>query len=116
MSDNALLKLVTAHPDLFGGPSLPKIFLLIVSAIKLKDDILLAQPAEHSSTEPPDYLPPSVVVLLSRICSLTESIVEGYWRILKGIVWNEGLANTAMCPEALEAQFAKHGQDRGFRA
>jgi hypothetical protein len=77
MSDNALLKLVMAHPDPFGGPSLPKIFLLIVSAIKLKDDILLAQPAEHSSTEPPDYLPPSIVVLLSCICNLTESIVRG---------------------------------------
>ncbi|KAF8239546.1 hypothetical protein L208DRAFT_1386015 [Tricholoma matsutake] len=67
----------------FQGLKWKQIVDFVTFASRLKDPILLAQPAGVSVTEAPDGLPPSVAAFLGGSCNLTPSGVENYWKILK---------------------------------
>jgi hypothetical protein len=87
-------------------------FLLI--AIKLKNDILLAQPVDHHPDNAPEMLPQSVTTLLSQICNIPEDLVGEYWDELREAVWctdDSGVVRD----QDVEALFQKHGYDLGFR-
>jgi hypothetical protein len=84
------------------------------TTVRLKDDILLAQPADHRPINPPDILPRAVVILLSRICDISESAVGDYWDRFKEDVWHS--SDLQLWDSAVEALFSTYGQDLGFRA
>jgi hypothetical protein len=69
-----------------------KILRFMVLSSRLKDDILLAQAAEHPVAEPPVLLPPSVHHFLAGACSIPSKpveIIEGLWSCVRRLVWNE---------------------------
>jgi hypothetical protein len=69
---------------------------------RLKDPILLAQPAGVSVTEAPDVLPPSVATFLGGSCNITVSAVTHCWKILQMTIWTYTESD-------VEAAFAEHG-------
>jgi hypothetical protein len=96
------------------GASIIALFRFISVSIRLKDDILLAQPADHPSDVPPLVLPLSIKTFLSSACQISQTLVDDYWVALKETVWNE--ATSTVRDSAIEDLFHEHGQDLGFCA
>jgi hypothetical protein len=86
----------------FQGLKWKQIVDFVTFALRLKNPILLAQPAGVSVTEAPDVLPPSVAAFLGGSCNLTPSAVEHCWKILKTTIWTYTESD-------VEAAFAEHG-------
>jgi hypothetical protein len=95
----------------FQGVKWKQIVDFVTFASRLKDPILLAQPAGVSVTEPPDVLPPSVAAFLGSSCSLTPLAVENCWKILKTTVWKytECKVETAFAEHGVKHGLSKHG-------
>ncbi|KDQ48967.1 hypothetical protein JAAARDRAFT_144139, partial [Jaapia argillacea MUCL 33604] len=70
LSLEVLLRLLDNNPGLLKELTLGKIFKFVTGAAKLKDDILLCQPASHPDSLPPDFLPPSVDAWLSQSAAI----------------------------------------------
>jgi len=79
-------------------------------ASKLKNDILLVQPARVSATEPPEVLPPTIVAFLASTCEMPPADVRHCWDALKGTVWNR----PNLLLDQSEGAFAAHGISRGL--
>jgi len=109
-----LVNLILKHGDVLDTDPLPQIMRYISVAACVKDDIILAQPAGHRLDEPPDFLPPSIVTFLGRVCNLTDALVNDFWVALKGTIWH-GEAGATGQEKSMEDLFRKHGQDLGFR-
>lgn len=75
---NVLACLTEYYPDL----TLDTIFRYITLASKLKDDILLVQPAAVPPDIAPDNLPPSVSTFLENSCKISASCVSSCWEIV----------------------------------
>jgi hypothetical protein len=80
-------------------------------ATKLKDDILLASPADHPPDKPPPVLPPSITIFLGRICNLSTPLIVESWDSLKDTIWSQ----ESMSDQSVEDLFQIHGCDLGFR-
>ena len=85
----------------------PQIVDFVTLSSRLKDPILLAQPAGISVTEAPAVLPPSVAAFLGSSCNLTPPAVENCWKILKTTVWKYSESK-------VETAFADHGVKHGL--
>jgi hypothetical protein len=98
-----------SEPDSFSfhGLKWKQIFDFITFASRLKDPILLAQPAGISVDEAPAVLPPSVAAFLGSSCNLTPPAVENCWKILKITVWEYSESK-------VETAFAEHGVKHGL--
>jgi hypothetical protein len=70
--------------------SITGLFKFIHIAEQLKDDILLAQPAEEPEHEAPEILPPSIIKLLSETCGITLDDVDLLWTELRKLIWHTG--------------------------
>jgi len=93
--------------------SLAQTYRFILCASALKNDIILAQPSQHSSNEPPLLLSPAVATLLSRVCNISENTVTACWGLLREVVWYE---HDFVDPVRMrEVLFQKFGHDLGFR-
>ena len=81
-------------------------------AARVKNAILLAQPANHTPDQPPAVLPPLVLILLSRVCQVPGGLAERMWTAVKATVWmmDDGVSRTN------EDMFREHGADLGFRS
>lgn len=56
----------------------------------LKDDILLAQPAELTQLSPeqaPEILPPTISLFLSNALNIPQESMQDSWEILKDHIW-----------------------------
>jgi hypothetical protein len=84
----------------------------VTLASKLKDDILLTQPASHLATQPPDVLPPSIIHFLGGCCDLTPLHVGHCWDALKSVIWH----GTELICNRSEALFTEYGHRRGLCA
>ena len=76
--------------DIFPEVKLNQFVQFIVLGRKLKDDILLAQPAKIPATEPPEFLPPSVERFLQDSCNMVDVCVLKPWELLRELIWNGG--------------------------
>ena len=109
MAISTVQQLLDANPAV-SDITLSQIFHFISFVSRLKDDILLTQPAHWSATVPPDILPPSVIEFLSDGCDLAQEKVETLWGILKSNIWLDAGAYQ----DCSAAAFAKHGHVRGL--
>ena len=66
-----ILPLSQRYPEL----SLVKIQQFVLLAVKLKDDILLAQPTSLLVCDPPAILPPTVTTFLRNSCGISKACV-----------------------------------------
>jgi hypothetical protein len=82
---------------------------------RLKNDILLAQPARRPVSQA--LLPPSILAFLSKACNITEEDVRACWESMKDIVWQEEVLQWSLIGSevATEAVFQQHGREYGFR-
>ncbi|KAF4584776.1 hypothetical protein EYR38_002007 [Pleurotus pulmonarius] len=62
---------------------------------KLKDDILLAQPASHFGDEPPVVLPPSIVLFMSQALDLPGTVISRLWDVLRLEAWEHQMPDDA---------------------
>ena len=53
----------------------------------LKNDILLAQPAELSLEQAPEILPPTISLFLSNALNVPQESMQDSWEILKDHIW-----------------------------
>ena len=95
--------------------SLATIFRFVTYAARLKDDILLPQPAHHSHSVAPDLLPSSVLQFLASACQISTNTAENCWNILKETIWN----SIDFSPEgnnfdACAKEFLTHGHAFGI--
>jgi hypothetical protein len=92
--------------------SITGLFKFIHIAEQLKDDILLAQPAEEPEHEAPEILPPSIIKLLSETCGITLDDVDLLWTELRKLIWH----TQDLFPPTLDKIILEHGHDVGLAA
>ena len=63
------------------------LFNFIHIARQLRNDILLAQPAEEPEENPPEILPPSMTKLLAQSCEIQSTDVDVLWTQLRHLIW-----------------------------
>jgi len=84
-----LLPLINDGIDSVQQLTLSQILHFITVASRLKDDILLTQPASVPASQPPDILPPSISAFLGDCCDLLPDFVDRCWDILWPAIWND---------------------------
>ena len=103
---------LTAVSALVPTLSITGLFNFVHIAEQLKDDILLAQPAEELEREAPEILPPSVIKLLSETCRITSDDVDLLWTELQHLIWH----TQDLFPPTLDKIILQHGHDVGLAA
>ena len=103
-----LLQQFRSSPLSFNGLTWEQLVQFTTLASKVKNDIILTQPANVPESEPPDVLPPSVAAFLGDSCMLMPAQVEDCWKVMKGVVWR----TAPSIP--VETIFAEHGHQYGL--
>jgi hypothetical protein len=103
-----LLQQLKASPLSFDGLTWEQVIQFVTLASKVKNDIILTQPASMPESEPPAVLPPSVAAFLGDSCKLAPAHVENCWKIMKGVIW------TTPPSIPVEPIFAEHGHQYGL--
>jgi hypothetical protein len=80
-----LANVSTLAPNL----SIMGLFNFIYIAKRLRDDILLPQPAEEPEHNAPEILPPSVTRLLADSCNIEIEDVDVLWMELRHLIWDK---------------------------
>jgi hypothetical protein len=111
MSTSNFVSLVTRHSHVLGNETLPIIMTFVMLTSRLKNEILIVQPANHQPDDPPLVLPPAIVSFLSSACNLSNQLTVDFWDSLKETVWKTAICNTSV----IEDLFRVHGKDLGFR-
>ena len=88
------------------------LFNFIHIAKQLKDDILLAQPAEEPEHQAPEVLPPSVTKLLADSCRISLEDVALLWNELRVLVWG----THDFVASSLDNTIVKYGHGLGLAA
>ncbi|KAF8968974.1 hypothetical protein BDZ97DRAFT_1654410 [Flammula alnicola] len=110
-----LLELLRINADTLNTLTFGSLFRFVTYAARLKDDILLPQPAHHSPLIAPELLPSSVLRFLASACGFSVAATEHCWSILKDIVWNsEDFAPEGTNFEACSRVFLAHGHTFGL--
>ena len=65
------------------------LFNFIYIAKRLRDNILLPQPAEEPEHNAPEILPPSVTRLLANSCAIHIKDVDVLWTELRHLIWDK---------------------------
>jgi hypothetical protein len=111
MSTSKLISLLTRHSHVLGNETLPIIMTFVMLTSRLKNQILLVQPASHHPDDPPPVLPPAIVSFLSSACNLSNQLTVDFWDSLKETVWQTAIFDNSL----IEGLFRVHGKDLGFR-
>ncbi|TEB17856.1 hypothetical protein FA13DRAFT_1649942 [Coprinellus micaceus] len=85
----------------------------ITLSSRLKDDILLPQPATHPENVPPAVLSPALQVFLSAACPLPSAIIPSLWKALRTVIWDPGTLSVFE-PSAQMAAHLRHGHNVGL--
>jgi hypothetical protein len=109
MTMNDFLTHSKLFPEVLNHEVLLKISSFLLYAPRFKNDILLAQASSWPASDPPMFLPQSVVILLSHLCDMDEKSTNGLWSYLKDAVW--GYAENA---RVIDERFKLYGKDLGF--
>jgi hypothetical protein len=102
--------LLENHSETLRQLTLGQIVHFVTLASRLKDDILLTQPAHISPLQPPDVLPPSITSFLSDCCGLSEDLVDSCWDVLKDMAWQE----SNVFKDHSEMACVEYGHSRGL--
>jgi hypothetical protein len=110
-----LLNLLRSDADASKMLTLASLFRFVTYAARLKDDILLPQPARHSPLIAPDLLPATVLNFLASVCGFSLSTTEHCWSILNDIICNsEDFTPERTNVEACSRIFLAHGHTFGI--
>lgn len=108
------ITLQQAGKDLESIPELQlgTLFQFLSLSTRIRNDILLVQPAAHNPEEPPPFLSWGVIAFLSVACSLSAESIKTCWAALKNIVWSGVLD----CPDDMSTLriFEQYGHRHGF--
>ena len=100
------------HSALYAVLTLTSLYRFLTAGSLIKNDVILTQPAEVDATSPPEFLPLSAKLLLSRICSIPLHCISPCWDALRQLVWDAELQDKlTRDPDEL---FQDHGTDLGF--
>jgi len=99
-----LIQLQEVHPDL----SLCQVMRFILLATRLKNDIILVQPADLKVDKAPDILPHSIKIFLEHSCLMSIPCVDSCWDTLKSFIWENPLQKTD------QELFSQHGHHLGL--
>lgn len=91
--------------------SLFSLFSFVRLSIQLKSEVILAQPSHYSPTQPPLFLPPTVITFLSECCAIDKRDVPVLWDELKETIWG---ADPTINMDT-DTMYEKHGLKLGFR-
>ncbi|KAJ7576367.1 hypothetical protein C8J56DRAFT_800133 [Mycena floridula] len=95
--------------------SIGTVFTMILCTSRLRNEILLAQRAQHSPSDPPLFLPPAIIQFLSSTCDITEEQVKKCWELIASLVWTDtDIIRSLQDPKGLDAFFQNYGADFGF--
>ena len=110
-----LLELLRTNADALTTITLANLFHFVTYATRLKDDILLPQPAVYSPLVAPELLPQSVLHFLSSACGFSLETMEHCWTILKDIIWHsDNFSPEGTNFEACARVFLAHGHTFGL--
>ena len=102
---------LSADPVLLSNLTLHQIFSFITLISRLKDDIILTQPAHMSASTAPAVLPPAIVDFIASCCNLTEGDVDRIWEVLRDTIWHQ--AHNYRQEDTMAA-FTEHGHEHGL--
>ena len=109
-----LFDVFRAQPSLSTGLTLDQVLQFVVYAIRLRNDIVLVQPADHLPERVPDFLPHSVEGFLSEACSIHLDLsIPALWGALRETVWG-GTFGKFLKKEPHLSAFAQHGHNHGL--
>ena len=108
-----LFEIFCAQPSLSAGLTLDQVVRFIVYATRLRDDIVLVQPANHPPECVPDFLPHSVQGFLSDACSIHLDFIPSLWGALRDTVWG-GTFGKFLEKEPHMSVFSQHGHNHGL--
>lgn len=92
---------------LFERLTLAKVHSFIVHAARLRNDILLTQPAAVSLDDIPAFLPTSIQAFLCELIDIPIELVPDCWTALKDLVWDARYVNALV--ESIDVGFMRHG-------
>lgn len=99
-----------AHP---GQPVIgfEQIVKFIIYAARLKDDILLAQPASYSPNQSQPILPPTIQEFLSDVSTIPLQSISKFWSVLAHVAWNYNMWNST---DSYLSSYQEFGHIRGI--
>jgi hypothetical protein len=114
MSVQDILHMLQEHPELC-SLSLQQITTLVRLAARLRRDILLPQPlTQTDDSDPPDCLPESVAIFLSKAVGVPLDCMDLVWELLKDEIWDWPPARGAFVSEEDEDLFRLYGWSLGL--
>jgi hypothetical protein len=108
-----LFDVFRAQPSLSADLTLDQVVRFVVYATRLRDDILLVQPANHPPERVPDFLPHSVQGFLSEACSIHLDFIPPLWGALSETVWG-GKFEKFLEKEDHISAFSQYGHNHGL--
>jgi len=108
-----LFDVFRAQPSLSACLTLDQVVHFVVYATRLRNDILLVQPADHLPERVPDFLPHSVEGFLSEACSIHLDFIPALWGALRETVWG-GTFGKFLEKEPHLSAFSQHGHNHGL--
>ncbi|KAF8807013.1 hypothetical protein BYT27DRAFT_7292820 [Phlegmacium glaucopus] len=111
MTVNNFINLADRFPEILNHEILLKISSFLLYAPRFKNEILLCQSSSWPANVAPLFLPESVAILLSQLCSIDQKSAESLWLYLKDTVWNY-----AEKEKVVEERFKLYGKDLGITA
>ncbi|KAG1814530.1 hypothetical protein EV424DRAFT_1541359 [Suillus variegatus] len=83
-------------------------FCFINIASRLKKDMILVQPAQASTSEPPPVLSPAFNTFLAAACSISPTQANHAWALLQDVIWHGAI------DKDLSSVWVKDAPRRGF--
>jgi hypothetical protein len=108
-----LFDVFRAQPSLSADLTLDQVVRFVVYATRLRDDILLVQPANHPPERVPDFLPHSVQGFLSEACSIHLDFIPPLWGALSETVWGGKFGKFLEKEDHISA-FSQYGHNHGL--
>ena len=107
-----ILARLNDYPALLEHLTLSNIHSFVVAAARLKNDIILSQPATVSIACPPGFLPTTIQQTLSGITGIPMWLISQCWMVVRDLVWSD--AYTTRLQANLYDVFAEHGIRHGL--
>ena len=83
----------------------------ITYAARLKDDILLAQPASYSPNQSEPILPPTIQKFLSDVSTIPLQSISKFWSVLAHVAWDYNIGNSI---DSYLSSYQEFGHIRGI--
>ncbi|TRM57963.1 hypothetical protein BD626DRAFT_353027, partial [Schizophyllum amplum] len=84
-----VLDILSSHPILVDLITLADMHRIITLAVKIKNDILAAQPPDHETLVPPPSLPPHIALFLAKIMNIDAHLMNTLWEAIASTVWQK---------------------------